>query len=811
MSFWLKAHSTALLLLITFFNAFSQDTDSLSITKEAFSSTLKINESGHDSVITMPDTLKQISSMGQVNDTSSFTPNTGEQLEVYPLKIEDGKIKVDGELNEAQWKNAVRLSNFSEVSPGDNSKPPVQTETYVLYDNDNIYFGYICHDEDMKNLHVTFADRDKIFQDDFAGFFIDTYSNSKQAYEFLTNPYGIQGDLLWSNGNEDASYDAVWSSDAKIYKDKWTCEIAIPFKSIRFPNKDIQDWKFHVYRIRPRKNRDEYFWCPISRDDPSLFTKAGTLKGLKNIKGGKNLEVLPYVLGSQSRELLDFSNANSGYLNGDPNIDIGLNVKYGITSNLTTDLAINPDFSQVESDAGVININSNFALFLPERRPFFLEGNNIFSTPYDVVYTRSINSPSLAGKITGKIGKVDVGYIAAYDHKTPFLVPLDESSSVFSTRIHSLSNILRLKHDLADDSYIGMMFTDREYKDTTGNFFKYNGFNRVLGVDGKLRFMDKYSFVFQLLHFNTHELNDSNLYYDPDQRFDEGKYTAGFDGESFSGTGGYLSFRRSARHWNFDLNYDFIPSAARMDNGFLSNNNFKTLSSWQGYTIYPESKWLVRIEPSLYGYLKHNFENKLREQFVQAQCYIQFAHQINANLSMFLVNNELVSGVYSTDVLRPSINMNINTMPKFTFGFYYTRGKSIVRFLAPSYIGYTQQLQLWNTFKPLEQLSFITDYSYAELANNSDLNDKLYAGYIVRNRMSYQFSKQLFLRLITEYNSFSNSFRVDPLLSYKINPFTIFYLGSTHNIEDIPSQSNPSRFIETERQIFMKFQYLWRI
>jgi hypothetical protein len=304
---------------------------------------------------------------------------------------------------------------------------------------------------------------------------------------------------------------------------------------------------------------------------------------------------------------------------------------------------------------------------------FFLEGKNIFSTPYDVVYTRSINSPSLAGKITGKIGKVDVGYITAYDHKTPFLVPLDESSSVFSTRIHSLSNILRLKHDLADDSYIGMIFTDREYKDTTGNFFKYNGFNRVLGVDGKLRFMDKYSFVFQLLHFNTHELNDSNLYYDPDLRFDEGKYTAGFDGESFSGTGGYLSFRRSARHWNFDVNYDFIPSAARMDNGFLSNNNYKTLSSWQGYTIYPESKWLVRIEPSLFGYLKHNFQNKLREQFLQAQLYIQFAHQINANLSMFLVNNEVVGGVYNTDALRPSINMNINTMPKFTFGFYYSQ------------------------------------------------------------------------------------------------------------------------------------------
>ena len=259
MSFWLKAPSIAILILISFLNVFAQTNDSLLTSKEL--SAIIISETKKDSTKSLIDTLvKSASNTEQIKDTSSFRPNNGGQLEVFPLKIEEGKIKVDGVLDEAQWKDAVRLSNFSEVSPGDNCKPPVETETYVLYDSDNIYFGYICHDEDMKNLHVTFADRDKIFQDDFAGFFIDTYSNSKQAYEFLTNPYGIQGDLLWSNGNEDASYDAVWHSGAKIYKDKWTCEISIPFKSIRFPNKDIQDWKVHVYRIRPRKNRDEYFW-----------------------------------------------------------------------------------------------------------------------------------------------------------------------------------------------------------------------------------------------------------------------------------------------------------------------------------------------------------------------------------------------------------------------------------------------------------------------------------------------------------------------------------------------------------------------
>lgn len=800
------------LLLFLFFTSaklFSQNGDSLS------ASGLQIENSffsaGQDSSQSNEKTGIG-DGISQIKDTSSteFSPNKGEQLVVFAGKIEEGKIKVDGALDEAEWKNAARLTNFSEVSPGDNVKPPVQTEAYIIYDDDNIYFGYVCHDDDMKNLHATFADRDKIFQDDFAGFFLDTYSNNKQAYEFLTNPFGIQGDLLWSNGNEDASYDAVWYSGAKIYKDKWTCEIAIPFKSIRFPNKNIQDWNIHVYRIRPRKNRDEYFWCPISRDDPSLFTKSGVLKGLKEIKGGNNLEVLPYLLGSQAGKLNDFSNGKSGLKNDAVKGEFGVNLKYGITSNLTTDFTINPDFSQVESDAGVININSSFALFFPEKRPFFLEGFNIFNTPFNAVYTRSINKPYLAGKLTGKIGKFDIGYISAYDEKTPFLIPLEESSSIFSTDIKSLSNIVRVKRDLKDDSYLGFIFTDREYKDGSTQLFSYDGFNRVIGFDGNINFLSNYYLNFQLLNYTTHELNDSNLYYD-NQLFDEGKHTAGFDGESYSGIGGYFSFSRSARHWNFNVNYEFNPPTARMDNGFLFNTNYKTLSSWQGYTFYPESKLFVRIQPSLYGHVKHNYEGKIKEEFAQAQVYIQFQNQINANLTMFLVNNEDFGGTYNQYVLRPSINMNINTLPKFTFGFYYTRGKSIVRFIDPSYIGYRQQLQIWNTCKPVERLILETNYTYEEMANNSNLSDKLYAGYILRNKASYQFSKELFLRVITQYNSFGNSFTVDPLLSYKINPFSIFYLGSTHRIEDIPVPNEPSRFVETGRQIFMKFQYLWRL
>ncbi len=807
MSFFVKP---PLAILFSFFiacNLYSQSFDSIRVSGLALQ---KFNEEiKRDTTIS---STTPVVNTEQKKDTSSnkFLPNKGEQLEVYAVKTEEGKINIDGVLDEPQWKNATKLTNFSETYPGDIIKPPVETELYILYDNDNIYFGFVCYDNDMKNLHATFCDRDKNFRDDFAGIFLDTYSDSKQAYEILTNPYGIQGDLLWTNGNEDDSYDAIWYSGAKIYSDRWTCEIGIPFKSIRFPNKKIQDWKIHPYRVRPRNNRDQYFWCPVSRDDPSLFTKSGTLKGLKDIKGGDNIEVLPYVLGSQSGQLEDLNNANSNFKNDAAKGEFGVNLKYGITSNLTTDFTLNPDFSQVESDAGQININSSFALFYPEKRPFFQEGSNIFNTPFNVVYTRSINKPYLAGKLTGKIGKFDIGYLTAYDEKTPFLLPLEESSSIFATDVKSLSNIFRVKRDLKDDSYLGFIFTDREYKDGSTKLFTYDGFNRVMGFDGNINFLNNYYFNFQFLNYVTHELNDSNLYYDS-QRFDDGKYSAGFDGESYSGIGGFATIRRSARNWNFNVAYEFNPATARMDNGFLFNNDYKTISSFQQYSIYFDKGFLVRMDPQVYGRIRHDYTGKLKETFTDFECYFQFQHQMNAYLTVFLNNNEDFGGTFNKGALRASLNFNVNTIPQFLWGVNYSRGKSIVRFVEPSYIGFSQSFQFNSTFKPFQRFSLETNYSYAELANNSDLTDKLYAGYILRNKATYQFSKQLFLRLITEYNSFGNSFEVDPLLSYKINPFTIFYVGSTHSIEDLPVENNPSRFVETQRQIFLKFQYLWRM
>jgi hypothetical protein len=740
------------------------------------------------------------------SDTGSFKPNTN--IEISINRFDDSKITIDGELDELVWKKISPLENFCEVTPGDNTKPAVPTEVFMFFDNYNLYIGIICYENDVSKIRKTLTDRDNMFNDDWAGIILDTYSESKQAYEFFVNPYGVQGDLIWTPGGEDANYDGIWYSASKIYKDRWTTEIAIPYKSIRFPDNEVQQWDFHIIRTRPRENREQYSWVPINRNDPTLFTHYGILKGIKNIKGGKNLEVLPFVVGSQAGSISDNSNADSKFNNEDVKGQVGLNLKYGITSNLTTDFALNPDFSQVESDAATLDVNNPYAIYYSEKRPFFIEGNSIFNTPIsNVVYTRTINNPLYALKLTGKIGKYELGVISAYDKKSPFTLPFAEGSNFLLTDRKSISNIFRVKRSLKDDSYIGLLFTDRQVNKDNNQFLDVDGFNRVFGVDGNYRFFDNYSFTFQVLKSVNKEINYPG--YSDTTLFANGKYTSALDGESFSGVGGDFQFIRSASHWNFNFEYNAIPPEVRFDNGFLQSNNSKRLSTNQSYMFYMEKGILNRIQPSIYGHVRHNYGNQLVEEFVEPQLYLQFKNQIAVNLMPFLVNNELYKGVYHEGVRRMNLNVTCNALDYLYGSFFAAFGKYIVRQDNP-YVGFGYDLELSANVKLFNRIILENSYVYYELDKNYG-GEKIYAGYIFRNKTTYNFNQNLSLRLITQYDSFNQIFNFNPLLSYKLNPFTIFYIGSAYDYAQLDNLMGLPKYVLTDRQYFLKLQYLWRL
>jgi hypothetical protein len=766
-----------------------------------------------------PDSLKSDETFSTLDTNSKIVSVKSDSVSIIKsldynvTRVANGLIDADGELNESIWKSLPKLTDFYEVDPGDNTKADLETVAMMCMDEDYLYIGVICYEKDVTKIRKTFSARDNMFNDDFVDVMFDTYNEGKQALEFVINPYGIQGDLIWTYpGNESSNYDAVWYSGAHIYKDRWTAEYKIPFKSIRFPDKPGAVWGFHIIRNHPRENRTQYSFVPIPRNSPTLFTSHGNLSGISNVKGGKNLEILPYMLTSQNGYIKDPSDANSDFHNDKTRGEFGVNLKYGISSTLTADVTYNPDFSQVESDASQINVNNNFALYFNEKRPFFLEGANIFDSPMNLVYTRTLYNPLLAAKITGKIGKTDIGFLSAMDKNSAFIIPFEDYSDYLLTNRKAFSNLLRIKHTIKNETYVGFIFTDREVNKDGSNYFNVDGYNRVYGVDANVKIADNYSLQMQAVKYDSKEITYPE--YSNSNHFDDNKYTSALDGEKFSGIGAYVNLARSAKHWNFNLSYNMVPPSARRDLGYLNRNDYKHLEMYNNYVFYNDNSFFLRIQPQLDTYVRHTYDGRLKELVVYPGVWMKLKGQIQLNFNLLLVNNELYFDKYVEGARRASLNVNINTFDRFTFGFYANGGKYIVRQDNP-YTGFGAEGQFWFTFKPVNNLTLDLNYDYFELSKNYQ-GEKLYAGYILRNVLSWQLTKSLSARLITEYNGFSTSFYLNPLVSFRPNPFTIFYFGFTHSYQDLPQlNATPvndiSKFVLTERQFFLKMQYLFRI
>lgn len=745
------------------------------------------------------------------DSSSSFSPNIKPELNIP--KLSPGNIKIDGELNEYVWEKAAVANNFTEISPGDNVKPEVETEARIFYDDDYLYFGFICYENDMKSVRATISDRDRMYADDWVGPFIDTYGGLKQGFEMYCNPNGIQGDLLWSTNNEDSNFDIIYDSEAKIYDDRWTAEFRIPFKSLRFPDTKNQTWRIHIIRNRPRGARQEIYWASVSRDNPSFMGQAGILNGIKDVKRGKDIQLLPYILGTQGSSLKDLSNPSSGMQHNKILGQIGLNGKLGLSSTLTLDAALNPDFSQVEADAPQISINSPFALFYPEKRPFFLEGKQNFQTPVNVVYTRSINNPIGAVKLSGRSGKMEIGFLSAYDENTPFILPLLEKSYFLPSDTKSLSTILRLKYDLGGENHIGAVFSDREETSSENKTFDFKGFNRNFGIDGRFHFASNYYASFQLLGYSTKEFTDTIFYYNTlkGQTFDDGKHTLLYDGEYYTGIGAYASFSREARGWNFFGEYGFEAPTARRDNGFIQNNDYHNAFMIQEYQFYPEGNLFRRINPEFYINYQWTASGRLIDQWTKIGLVTEFRNGIRTEIGYLPFNQGEYGGVFHKNVNRYNFGIYADNFSKLiTGGVYGDWGRYIVRFESPSFVGYGYNLGIYATLRPYEKLRNDIEYEYSQLARSSG-GELLYAGYVLSDKISYQFNKNLFLRVLFQYDMFGKQFTIDPLLSYKWNPYTIFFAGSSHNMNELTGSDNITNYFETDRQFFLKFQYLWSL
>ncbi len=725
-----------------------------------------------------------------------------------------GPIVLDGDLSDAAWRTAAKLDNFCETNPGDRVAPPVTTEGWVTYDDKNFYFAFHAHD-DPRTLRAAVSDRDSGFDGDYCGIILDTYGDAAWAYELFVTPANVQSDLLWSPDNEQSSFDMVWHSAAKIVDDGWIVEASVPFSSLRFPAVQEQAWKMTMWRTRPRANRETSSWAAVD-DNASCFPcQFGTLTGITGIKPAAGLEFLPYGLASQAaRRAPRPGAASAGLVNDDPSVAAGFSAKYRIASNITAEATVNPDFSQVESDAAQIDVNSTFSLFYDEKRPFFQEGSDLFSTWVKAVYTRSINDPSAAWRITGRKDHTSVAYVGARDEKSPIILPFEERSA-FLPGGPSYSNIARVKQTFGRNSAIGALVTDRRY--ATGHAGTDGGSNSTGGLDLTWNLLPRLRFEGQYMASHSVEPPYDSSYAQAhplrQATFDRGRYTSRFDGESFGGHALYASLERDARLWNFDFDYWETSPAFRADNGFVTQNDNRRAIFWTGLAFRQPKAFITRVQPSVNLARVWNFANVRKDEWIQPRVNINLKGQSFVGLG-YLWSHELYRGVDFPGIHRAMIDVESNFSRPVTLGAAVTHGRFIARSVQPQpVLGRGVSVDVWGTLKPIARLSLEPTYSFQRL-RHPDTDAAIYSGGVFRVRTQYQFTRELFARVVTQYDGFGRAWEVDPLVSYKLNPFTIAYLGSTHSFEQMSEGSGtpgdpPARYVATSRQLFAKFQYLF--
>ena len=734
---------------------------------------------------------------------------------------------LDGRLDDAVWETATYVNDFVQIAPVEGAPGTEETEVWMAYDRDNLYFGFHVHYTDPGMIRANRADRDEIGGDDRMSVLFDPFLDQQRAYQLSVNGYGVQSDELvnadgsrgasrsrspqqsrssgggrggrsggggsgLSNSGQfgirgDRSWDALYETRGRMVEDGWTAEMAIPFKSLRYPalaGEGGRRWGFQITRVIRGKSEAQS-WSPISRGVAGQLTQFGVLEGLSDLSQSRNLEILPELTGARLGAL---DTSNGAFDNQDPFGDLGVSVKYGITPNLTADMAYNPDFSQIESDQPQIETNQRFALFYPEQRPFFLEGQEIFqtATPLTLLHTRTIVDPRFGGKLTGKVGRTTLGVIVADDEAAGRLD--DSADPRFGTTAQTF--VGRARYDLYSESYVGAIMTAREFG---------HDYNRVGGVDARFRLGRTHRFSFMGVGSET--------------RSEEYGFLRGPAFEA--------DFTRQGRNLSYGAAYGSIDPEFWTETGFLPRWNLRQATANVGYRWWPEST-LITWGPTV-NYLRlYDHAGVLQDEQIQGMASFQFRHNISvtANVNRDLERFEEVdfakSGYGAYGVISSRLVSIVGGL---------NRGDGILY----SYDGFTNPLTASPYQRAILGESTTGNFLISGRPSSrwrSDLTgifsrlvDPTATAEVVdvkifRTRTTYQFTDRLLLRYILEHNTFGRTLGNNLLMTYRINAGTVAFLGyddryrQGRRIDELLFPT--AAFQRTNRAVFGKLSYLFR-
>lgn len=714
---------------------------------------------------------------------------------VRPIRT-DTPPDIDGRLDDEVWRSAARITAFVQQAPLDGAPATEETDVYVAYDSENIYLGFHAHYEDPSIARANRVDRDRAQMDDLLTVYFDTFMDQQRGYEFDVNGYGVQGDgIIVAGGGgggrgggaiprADRSWNALFESAGRMVGDGFTAEMAIPFKSLRYPSRasgEPHRWGFQIVREIKGKNGENLVWAPMSRDESSFFAQMGLLEGMTDLSSSRNIEILPTFTAIE-HGTLDPTIPGFAHQATDP--DAGVSVKYGVTSNLTADFTVNPDFSQIESDRAQIEVNQRFPLFFQELRPFFVEGAEMFdiSGPVTFLHTRTIVDPDYGAKLTGKIGGMSLGVLAAND-AAPGKVG-DALDPAFEQSAQSF--IGRARYDLYSESNIGVILTDREF---------LAGHSRLLGADGNFR-------LTRTISASVRAVGTSLL-----------------ESDGVEERNGHVldaAVRLNGRHVNGFLSANEISPNFDTDVGFVRRTDQRRLNGNMGYRFWPQGR-VINWGPRIQVAQNWDFDGVVQDQRTGVGFHVSFA----GNMSLFTNFDREMERYEGIDFDKKRVfgRANVNASRRFSFGANFRVGDEILYTETPELgdqIGWGVNAQVRPTSSISTRLELNTTRLTISGVEAFDVK-------ILRASTTYQVTPKLGLRNIMEVDSFDKQFDFNFLATYRINAGSVFFLGyddhyqQANLIEGDPDGDGFDQQLffnddlrRTNRAIFVKLQYLFR-
>lgn len=694
--------------------------------------------------------------------------------DILKPEFTDEKIEIDGLLTEKVWNRAKQYSDFKSYRPDFGKTLNDSTFVLIAYDKENLYVAFRCLDSEPGKIKATLAARDQIIGDDWVCINLDSRNEHQGINSFVVNPNGIQYDSFSSATSEDPSVDLVWYSAGKINKDGYCVEMKIPFKSIRYSNKDtVRMGSLFERRISRTSTHITFPALDPSKGNSYLTQLIKT--EFSNIKHYNLMEVLPSATYSYHES------RTGNRLKQDLNKpDIGLTLKYGITSSLMLDATINPDFSQVEADAGQVDINLRTQLFYPEKRSFFLEGNDKFNIAaigssivdpiYSMVYTRTIVDPISGVKLTGNINQ---------HNSVAFLYTIDDVKGYSNIKsYYSHFPVLRYKYNFGSDNYIGILYT--------GDHNKYID-NNVYGIDGQMRV--NASTMLEYNGFNT-------------QTFD----TAG----KKTGQSAGVTLYSTKRKFDYVFTLRDIGKDYNVSTGYYSRTGISQATILLMPKIYIDSSLLRRIDLEIFSSYTYDKIYSLGETYNHLSLLALIGNTVQFKVKYSLSDEIFLGKRFNTSGFHLSLG---GTAGKWlTTSFLFRRVNAIYYSLSP-FGGIKNVFQGIMEILPITKLNLSLNYTYNDFkVQESGL--KIYRYGIERAKITYQINKYLFLRCIEEYNSYKKSLMSDFLISFTYIPGTVFHVGYGSLIQqEEPGEpflgGNPKP-VEMERGLFVKLSYLFR-